>query len=62
MTNTLNKEEPFDETNFGQLYNNGDFGDFIITSSNRHEPLFRKISTSNSKHSKGIINVGSLGI
>ena len=62
LTNTLTKEEPFDETNFGELYNHGDFGDFVIVSSNRHEPFFRKIITSNGKGYKGIINVGSLGI
>lgn len=44
----------------GPLYNQGDFGDFVVIASNKHKPFFRKIKTS--RGARGIINVGSLGV
>ena len=37
------QEEPFDETNLPGLYNNGDFGHIVVTSSRRAPPLAREV-------------------
>lgn len=54
LTNTL--DEPFDETNLPGLYNNGEFGHIIVTSSHRDPPFAREIK------GRVFVNIGSLGM
>jgi hypothetical protein len=54
LTNAM--DEPFDETNIPALYNQGSFGDIIVTSSRKNPPFAAEV------RGKVFINVGCLGI
>jgi hypothetical protein len=54
LTNTM--EEPFDETNLPALYNDGTFGDIIVTSSRKNPPFATEVN------GKVFLNIGSLGM
>lgn len=54
MTNA--HEEPFDETNLPGLYNGGEFGHIVVTSSRKDAPFAREI------RGRLFVNIGSLGI
>lgn len=54
LTNTL--DEPFDEVNLSGLYNGGNFGNIIVTSSRKSPPFAREIK------GRIYVNIGCLGI
>lgn len=54
LTNTL--DEPFDETNLPGLYNDGKFGDIVVTSSRNNPPFATEMN------GKIFFNIGCLGI
>lgn len=56
LFNTKVAEEPFDEVNFGGLYNDGQYSDVLVFTSNFYKPFVEKIGT------RLVVNVGSLGI
>lgn len=56
LTNTTTNLDPFDELNFGKLFNSGEFGDLVVFSSNMKPPFLNEFD------GRIILNIGSLGI
>lgn len=50
------QDEPFDETNLPGLYNNGNFGSIVVTSSRRAPPLAREV------RGRVYVSIGALSI
>lgn len=50
------QDEPFDETNLTKLYNQGKFGDIVVSCSHRDAPFAREV------RGRVFVNIGSLGI
>ncbi len=55
LTNTTTSRDSFDEINIGQLFNNGNFGDLVVYSSNISPPVCTEVN------GRIIMNIGSLG-
>lgn len=56
LTNTTTSQDPFDELNIGNLFNNGNFGDLVVFSSNTSPPFVNEVN------GRIMLNIGSLGV
>ena len=56
LTNTISAQDPIDEINLGSLFNNGEFGELVIFSSNTNPPFINEYG------GRIVLNIGSMGI